>query len=48
MRELFKQGERKLTESEEKEVYLQVLTTFGSRETETRVVLGIPPIRAYP
>jgi hypothetical protein len=24
------------------------LTTFGSPERETRVALGIPPIRAYP
>jgi hypothetical protein len=26
---------------------VRVLTTFGSREPETRVALGIPPIRAY-
>jgi hypothetical protein len=43
MRELFKQGERKLTQ-----VYVQALTTFGSWEGETMVALDIPPIRAYP
>jgi hypothetical protein len=40
MKELFKGAERKLTQSEEKQVYIQVLTTFGSREAETRVALG--------
>jgi hypothetical protein len=40
MREMFKRGERKLNESEEKQVYVQTLTTFGSRELETRVALG--------
>jgi hypothetical protein len=48
MSELFKQGERKLSESEEKQVYVQTLTNFGSREVETRVALEIPPIQAYP
>jgi hypothetical protein len=40
MKELFKGVERKLTQSEKKQVYVQVLTTFGSREAETRVALG--------
>jgi hypothetical protein len=42
------EGERKLNEGEGKRVYVQALTTFGLREPETRVALGIRSIRKYP
>jgi hypothetical protein len=42
------EGERKLNESEGKQVYVQALTTFGSQEPETRVALRIRSIREYP
>jgi hypothetical protein len=41
IRSYLEKGDRKLNEGEGKRVYVQPLTTFGSREPETRVALGI-------
>jgi hypothetical protein len=42
------EGERKLNEGGGKQVYVQALTTFGSREPETRMALEIRSIWEYP